>query len=237
MGSIIRSRIKWFEEGERCSRYFMSLEKRNIDSNSILLLRNDKNKNITNQQHIKKYVYNYYSDLYSSKECQELAGYFSDLQLPKLSNDQADLCEGYLSESECKKVVFYFDKNKSPGSDGFNIEFYQTFWTEIKVLLVPALNESFDCNELSNSQRLAVIKLLYKKGDKSRLDNWRPISLLNYDYKIAASVIAQRLQKVIPTLISDDQVGYIKGRSITENVRLIEDIFYYVKNHAYEGIA
>ena len=51
------------------------------------------------------------------------------------------------------------------------------------------------------------------------------------DYKIAASVLVKRLQGVISELIFHDQVGYIKGRSLAENIRLIEDVFYYVQNY------
>ena len=236
-GSIVRSRVKWFEEGEKNSKYFMSLEKRNSDKSAILLLRNDKQKKIINQQSIRKYVHSFYSKLYSQKESHDLKRYFCGLQNPKLSDELADSCEGPLTEKECKQAMLDFAHNKAPGSDGLNIEFYQFFWTEIKVLLVNSLNESFENNELTNTQRQAIIKLLYKKGDRTNLENWRPISLLNYDYKIAASVLAKRLQRVISTLISSDQVGYIKGRSLAENVRLIEDIFYYVKTYRTRGIA
>ena len=125
----------------------------------------------------------------------------------------------------------------SPGSDGLSIEFYQFFWADIKDLLVNSLNEGFEHNEMSNTQRQAIIRLLHKKGDKTNLENWRPISLLNYDYKIAASALVKRLQGVISDLISHDQVGYIKGRSLAENIRLIEDVFYYVQNYSSKGIA
>ena len=154
-----------------------------------------------------------------------------------MRRESADKCEGLLTEQECYKVISEFSKNKSPGSDGLSIEFYQFFWAEIKDLLVNSLNEGFEHNEMSNTQKQAIIKLLYKKGDKTDLGNWRPISLLNYDYKIAASVLSNRLQGVISELISRDQVGYIKGRSLAENIRLIEDVFYYVQNYSFKGIA
>ena len=79
-------------------------------------------------------------------------------------------------------------------------------------------------NELSDTQKQGILILLHKKGDKSLLDNWRPISLLNIDYKIAAKILCRRLQKVINKIISKDQTGYLKFRSATENVRLIEDV-------------
>lgn len=216
----------------------MSLEKKNVDKSSISLLRDNKGKHIMNQQQIRKHVHKFYSKLYDVKvKRHDLKKYFENLQNPKLTEDLAKVCEGRLTEKECQQAVFEFEKNKTPGSDGLNIEFYQFFWTEIKVLLVCSLNEGFQKNELSNTQRQAIIKLLYKKGDKSDLENWRPISLLNYDYKIAASVLAKRLQKVISTLVSRDQVGYIKGRSLAENIRLIEDLFYYIQNYSHRGIA
>ena len=60
--------------------------------------------------------------------------------------------------------------------------------------------------------------------DALLLKNWRPISLLNTDYKLATKCIAKRLEKVLPYLIDGDQTGYIKGRFIGENICLISDI-------------
>ena len=59
------------------------------------------------------------------------------------------------------------------------------------------------------------------------MENWRPISLLNIDYKILTKVLANRLQVALREIISTDQTGYIKGRNICENIRVIEDIIAY----------
>ena len=61
------------------------------------------------------------------------------------------------------------------------------------------------------------------------MENWRPISLLNIDYKILARIFAQRLQKVLPKIISLDQQGYIKNRYIGYNRRQIQDIMDYTE--------
>ena len=68
--------------------------------------------------------------------------------------------------------------------DGLSIEFYKAFWPLFGSLIVESFNTSIEEGELSNSQRQAVITLLDKKKDRSLIKNWRPISLLNNDYKI-----------------------------------------------------
>ena len=74
--------------------------------------------------------------------------------------------------------------NKSPGLDGFSVEFYKTFWDKLKYFLIKTYNKSYNENLLTYSQRSSVLALLFKKGDPLLLDNFRPISLLNVDLKL-----------------------------------------------------
>ena len=81
--------------------------------------------------------------------------------------------------------------NKSPGSDGITTEFYNFFWTDLKEFYLNSINASFQTGHLTELQQQSIITLLPKAGkDICLLSNWRPISLLNVDYKIAAKVIA-----------------------------------------------
>ena len=88
-----------------------------------------------------------------------------------------------------------------------------------------SLNYAYDNGLLSNSQRQAVITLLEKSG-KNRLlvKNWRPISLLNCDYKILSKCIAQRLKTVISTIIHPNQTGFVKGRNNSDAIRTLLNI-------------
>ena len=114
----------------------MSLEKKNVDKSSISLLRDNKGKHIMNQQQIRKHVHKFYSKLYDVKvKRHDLKKYFENLQNPKLTEDLAKVCEGRLTEKECQQAVFEFEKNKTPGSDGLNIEFYQFFGQKLKFYL------------------------------------------------------------------------------------------------------
>lgn len=89
---------------------------------------------------------------------------------------------------------------------------------------------------MAYSQRLSVISLIYKKGEKDSLKNYRPISLTNTDYKIIAFIFAKRLQTILIKLISEQQTAYIKGRYIGENGRLILDVFEYCETENLDGI-
>ena len=90
---------------------------------------------------------------------------------------------------------------------------------------------------MTNSQKQAIITLLEKKGkDRTRIQNWRPISLLNMDYKIATKVIAYRIKNVLPSIIHHSQTGYVKNRYIGESIRIIEDLMNYTKVQDIPGI-
>ena len=119
--------------------------------------------------------------------------------------------------------------DKSPGLDGIPIQFYHTFWHILGSFLIKIYNESFQLEKLCNSQGILVLSLLHKKGDVNLLKSYRPISLTNVDYRILGQVIANRLHKVLPTLISPDQAGYAKGRYIGNNIRAIEVLILYAE--------
>ena len=118
--------------------------------------------------------------------------------------------------------------NKTPGSDGLPAEFYKVFWNDISDLFLNSINYAYRSSQLSVTQRRGIIKLIPKKdAEPNLIKNWRPISLLNCDYKIAAKAIANRFKQVIPNIINYDQSGFLKGRFIGENIRLIDGIIKY----------
>ena len=113
--------------------------------------------------------------------------------------------------------------NKTPGNDDLTEELYVCFFIELGKLLVETLNLSYENGELKYIPKAGSYYLDSKEKDKdSRLiKNWRPISLINVDVKVASKALAKRTKKVTHNIIHCNQAAYVKGRYIGESVRLI----------------
>ena len=99
------------------------------------------------------------------------------------------------------------------------------------------LNEAYKLGELSSSQKQAVIKLIAKDGKDPFLSkNYRPISLLNVDYKILTKILAKRIKEVLNEIILGDQVSCIKGRNIGEAIRVIDDMIFHTSHYNLPGV-
>jgi len=233
-GIILRSKVKWAEDGEKNSKFFFNLEKRNYINKHITQL-NIEGTVITDPKLILDEEKHFYEKLYSEQKSTdknetEMNNMLSSINIPQISPEEKNVCELQINVSECAKELKLLKNGKTPGIDGLPTEFYKFFWSSIKNLVTDSINYSFQHGEMSYSQRLGVITLIPKKDkDRSFLKNWRPISLLTTDYKLTTKMLASRLSVVLPTIINNDQTAYIKGRYIGENIRTITDIITFCK--------
>ncbi|GBG77670.1 hypothetical protein CBR_g24116 [Chara braunii] len=118
---------------------------------------------------------------------------------------------------ELTQTVKTMAKGKSPGVDGLTMEFYVANWVIFGPHLVELYNQILVGGRLGKGMTQGVIALLFKKGDKTDIRNWRPISL-NVSYKILAKALAHRLAKYLPKLVEGDQGTFVQGRSIFNNI-------------------
>ena len=152
----------------------------------------------------------------------------SNLDFTQLQEHENQELEDEISIDEVRNALKGFENNKSPGDDGFTKEFYEAFFDLLGNALLESFNAGFENGTLSVSQRQGIISLIPKdENNLTTLTNWCPITLLNVDYKILAKVIANRIESVLPKLIYSDQTGFIKGRFIGQNVRMLNDLLEY----------
>ena len=235
-GMIIRSRARWLQDGEKTSRYFCNLEKRNYLDKSMHFLEVDNGELTFDNDEIVKETKLFYEHLYAAKDVVDidLNDIISDA--PTLDEDEKELLEGPILYEEAVSALKAMKNNKSPGSDGFTCEFFKFFFCDIGTFLVRSLNFGFQAGYMSITQRFGTITLIPKESKpKHFLKNWRPISLLNTAYKIASSCIAARIKAVLYKLIHKNQTGFLKGRYIGENIRLLYDILLFTEEENIPG--
>jgi len=221
---IFKSRAKWAEEGEKSNKYFLNLLKerqkrmqiRKIVSNGSSFYRQDE---------ISKAINMFYKNLYKKQNVDPVDIENSMFKnLPKL--DEADktnlespltLDELYLTLGTCGE--------SAPGPDGITYDTYKHLWPIAGPIIINSWQYSCKAGRTSDSQRQAVISLLEKKGkDRTIIENLRPISLSNCDIKLCTKAIALRTNKILNKLIHITQAGYVPGRQVTDNIRLLEEM-------------
>lgn len=230
LGCIFRSKANWSQHGERCSKYFLGLEKRRFKRKSIQALVTESGEVISGNEEVLEEERLFYEKLYTGSVPNSLpintkTLCLRDANIPKLSEKQSDSLDRPLSGAELLLALRNMKKGKSPGSDGLTVEFYQAFWGGLSPVFMDSVIAAFDQSILSLEQRRSIITLIPKKDkDRRYLKNWRPISLLNVDYKIISKAMATRLQAVLGSIIHQDQKGFMRGRNIGDGLREIEDL-------------
>ena len=226
-GYQVRSRAQWVEKGEKSTSYFLGLEKSRQNSNCIECLKDSNGESQHSDDNILHIAKTFYENLYTSNSVphSDIETYYQSLTFENILDDiNKENCEGLVTYNECETSLNKMKKNKSPGLDGLTTEFYQTFWPVVGNLLINVFNESYENGNLPDTQKKAVMSLIFKKDDEENIANYRPISLTNVDYRILALTLAQRMLRVMSDIISYDQSAYVKGRYMGTNIRLVSDI-------------
>ena len=155
------------------------------------------------------------------------------LSLEDSAKGEGPAGDGSISEAELAAAVKAMPRGKSPGFDGLPYEFYQRFWAAIGPELCEVLQSAFTDAEgpgLPPDMLEGRITLLYKgKGaDRAQPASYRPITLLNTDYKLAARVIASRMGPLLNSVVDNTQTGFLPQRWIGDNVLAhLEEIAYH----------
>ena len=229
-GAKIRSKILNLEKNEKPNKFFLQTEKKNKVRHDIQKLVNDKGDIHTNNEDILELCKEFYQNLYKAENIDDsLVKYFLE-DIPKLNEMDKNICEGLITYDECISAIKEMKDGKSPGIDGLPAEFYKIYFPLFGNSYVKMINTSFKDGLLSLTQRHGIITLICKNVEKSEyINNWRPISLLNVDYKIISKVLSKRLKLVLDKIISIDQTCSVPGRSIIDNNHLIRNIREYVE--------
>ena len=213
---------------EKITPYFMSIVKKSSQSEKSLRdVKNDNGEDFLSSKDQDGYILGFYKTLYKRSagpppviECIE--NFLGEIQNnevvtnSKLTLEEKTDLDRDLDIGELDKSVNEANLGSAPGLNGISNTFIKKFWDLFRVPLFRYSLHALENGELTDSFKLAKIKLIPKKGDCTKIKNWRPISLLNCFYKILSRLVTSRIRKYIDKLTPIGQRGYSKTRYCQE---------------------
>ncbi|KAL9673912.1 hypothetical protein QQ045_030175 [Rhodiola kirilowii] len=137
------------------------------------------------------------------------------------------------AESEIKMALFQLYPYKAPGLDDFPTGFFQKFWSTIKLDFIAACLSILNDAVIPQGTNETLIVLIPKQCSASRMEEYRPISLTSVVAKTVAKLVVNRLQQILPEIISLEQSAFIKGRLITDNYLIAHEAAHFINNKRY----
>ncbi|XP_027172427.1 uncharacterized protein LOC113772083 [Coffea eugenioides] len=218
-----KARVKWLKDGDKNSKYFHSIVAERRAKSIIHRIKNDQGEWVSDGGQVSAMGVEFFKFLLSEEPA---SGSWRILDvIPKVVSDVqvADL-ERFPSHEEIREVVFNMDGESAGGPDGFTGTFFTFAWEVVGKDLCDAVFSFFCGHELPRSVSSTWIVLIPKVTSPQDFSQFRPISLCNFVNKVISKLLANRLSKVLPGIISPQQSGFVQGRQISENFLLAQEL-------------
>uniref|UniRef100_A0A670I0Q6 Reverse transcriptase domain-containing protein n=1 Tax=Podarcis muralis TaxID=64176 RepID=A0A670I0Q6_PODMU len=232
---LINQEVEWkikqmkqrsFESANKCGKLLAWQLKKRQKLNFVTNLEVE-GECIQKPEEIRKCFQRYFKKLFTQEPQvdTEINKFLKNHGLQKLTQDKQTSLNYKITQQEIESAIQNMQLGKSPGPDGLTSKYYKTLKEYLVQPLMEVCNQIMEGKGAPESWREAFITLIPKlESEKTQLKNYRPISLLNVDYKIFADILANRLKKVLNEVIHKDQAGFLPGRHLSDNTRNIVDV-------------
>ncbi|CAN1315223.1 LINE-1 retrotransposable element ORF2 protein [Linum perenne] len=216
-----KAKENWLRLGDKNTRFFHSIANAKRRFNRIERIWVD-GLEIHGQQHLKAASVQFYKDLYSDPICSR--PFPAGIDFVSISPEDSASLVTPLTLEEIETVVKSCEGNKSPGPDGFSMEFFKRNWETVKHDVFRALFDFADNSSLPHCVNSTFVALIPKKDTVEEFRDLRPISLVGGIYKILSKLLASRLRRVIARVISEQQFAFVGGRQILDAVLIANEL-------------
>uniref|UniRef100_A0A673FPW0 Reverse transcriptase domain-containing protein n=1 Tax=Sinocyclocheilus rhinocerous TaxID=307959 RepID=A0A673FPW0_9TELE len=226
---LLRTKSRYYEEGDKAGR-LLALQLRQESTSHLIPQIRTPSGITTDPILINNHFKNYYTSLYASEQTvnsSDFDNFFSTLNIPTVNSNLVDQLEVPINIEELIQAATSLQCGKCPGPDGYPVEFYKKFMNKLAPILIEMYNESLKLLKLPQTLNQASISLILKKNkDPLECSSYRPVSLLNVDFKLLSKLLSMRLESMLPSVISPDQTGFIKSRHSFFNIRRLCNVVY-----------
>ncbi|KAL6226651.1 hypothetical protein ACLB2K_000612 [Fragaria x ananassa] len=223
-----KSRVKWLKSGDSNTRFFhLSTIQRRL-RNRILKIQNEQGQWVCGEGLIRKEFESQFKAIFSSGGYRVWGMALSGVT-PLVSREMNEELLVDITMDEVSEAVHQMGALKAPGPDGFPGLFYHKYWEIVRDLVCLTSNEFFSGVACLRDLNKTHIVLIPKVPNPEKTSHFRPISLCNNSYKILSKILANRLKRVLPTLISINQNAFVPGRLIQDNILVAHEAYHYLK--------
>jgi len=159
----------------------------------------------------------------------ESASLLMNCELRRITQEMNAVLEDPITIDELRNSISKGKSQKAPGHDGIGLGFYKTEWEEMKHDLLQILNCMYMDGIILARQLQGLIACIPKHAHPSKVDDYRPLILMNTDYKILTRIIAERLKPILSTLLHQNQYCGIGGNSVFGAVAAIRVVIAYAE--------
>ncbi|KAL0555833.1 hypothetical protein IC582_004334 [Cucumis melo] len=229
-----KSKRLWNTEGDENTSFFHKIcsarQRRSIISN----INSDDGVPCTTNENIAKAFLDHFEGIYNGGGV-ENPWLIENLSWSPISTTQAQNLCSFFTEEEIHTALTAFSNNKSPGPDGFTMEFFKAAWFVLKDDIFNIFRD-FHMNCIINKAvNITNIALIAKKEKCAEPADYRPISLTTSIYKLIAKVIAERLKETLPSMVAENQLAFVKGRQIIDAILVANEAIDYWRVKKIQG--
>jgi len=228
-----KARASWFKNGDSCSKFFHSTLRWRRLKNEI------KGVEVGGQWcEEPPTVRNEAKKMFEKrfKASRDFEVVLEGVEFKALTQEDNTNLMAEFSEKEVREAVWRCDGSKSPGPDGFNFNFIKNSWEVIKEEVMSAMAAFYASGYIPKGYNASFLALVPKVRDPVMLEQYRPISLVGAMYKIISKVLAERLKKVLPSIIDESQSAFLKDRGILDSVLLVNEAIEDLRRRGRSGL-
>jgi len=227
----MRSRIQWLKWGDHNSKFFHAYTMQRRQRNRITMLVDTHQQWIREPEQLKELTQGFFSQLYRSVGYRDFRP-FLDQCPPVVTPEMNTHLMSRVTEEEIYQATFQLGASKAPGPDGLPGLFYRHHWHVIKATVIQTVQDFFTTGCMPPTLNRTIIALVPKVQHPESIEQYRPISLCNFAYKIISKIMANRLKPLLSILISKEQAAFISNRQIQDNIMVVQEVMHQFKVRA-----
>jgi len=228
----LKSRAIWVKCGDQNTAFFQKFANFRRVNNTVWDIRNSDGVIVNSQAELAAAARTHFREIFSDPKQDNISAQISLLgAFPSLlTDDDNNFLNACVTLPEIEQVLKLCAKDKSPGPDGWNAEFFLQFWDLLGPEVLALVEESRTTGHVSGGLNSTFIALIPKISKAISFNDYRPISLCNFLYKIISKIVAERLKPWLSRIISPEQFGFLKDRQIFDAIGAAQEVIHTIKD-------